>query len=72
MGVSCSSPPYSKCEADGLIPICVCPDKCPRGRNPVCGTDKTTYENECELQRYACMEGIPIKVAKTGICGESL
>ena len=67
--VNCSSPPYSSCQANGLVPKCVCPDDCSNDVRPVCGTDGKTYDNECKLRRYACINGFPIRVKEQGRCG---
>ncbi|XP_037364112.1 serine protease inhibitor Kazal-type 1 [Talpa occidentalis] len=41
---------------------------CPRIYNPVCGTDGTTYSNECMLCRENEKRQIPVLIQKSGPC----
>ncbi|XP_076133453.1 agrin [Alosa pseudoharengus] len=47
---------------------CVCPTECVDTQQPVCGSDGTTYENECELNVRACTEQLDLKVVAQGEC----
>uniref|UniRef100_A0A8C3QRP7 Kazal-like domain-containing protein n=1 Tax=Cyanoderma ruficeps TaxID=181631 RepID=A0A8C3QRP7_9PASS len=52
----------------------VCPrvpgGPCPPVVAPVCGSDHSTYSNECELDRAQCNQQRRIKVVSKGPCGE--
>ncbi|KAL3859748.1 hypothetical protein ACJMK2_009946 [Sinanodonta woodiana] len=45
-----------------------CPMMCPMNYNPVCGTDRNTYSNNCELRLAACTRRMRIDVLKQGPC----
>ena len=49
--------------------ICQCREKCFEDKDPVCGSDRKTYENECELKRASCNRQITLTVEKRGPCG---
>lgn len=50
---------------------CVCRKRaCPRVVAPVCGSDASTYSNECELQRAQCSQQRRIRLLSRGPCGE--
>uniref|UniRef100_A0AAY5EY32 Agrin n=1 Tax=Electrophorus electricus TaxID=8005 RepID=A0AAY5EY32_ELEEL len=53
---------------DGQTGRCVCPTECVGARQPVCGSDGTTYENECELNVRACTKQLDLHVAAQGEC----
>ncbi|XP_033113619.1 agrin-like [Anneissia japonica] len=54
---------------DGISAKCVCPQECDMSDyNIVCGSDGVTYMNECELNRYGCMQRKHIMVARQGVC----
>ncbi|XP_037397457.1 agrin isoform X6 [Pygocentrus nattereri] len=47
---------------------CVCPTECVGSRQPVCGSDGTTYANECELNVRACTKKLELRVVARGDC----
>ncbi|XP_053339274.1 agrin [Clarias gariepinus] len=47
---------------------CVCPKECVVSKQPVCGSDGTTYMNECELHVRACTEQRDLHVVGQGEC----
>ncbi|XP_075459745.1 agrin isoform X4 [Ascaphus truei] len=61
------------CEKNGADPsqaTCVCKKTtCPSVVAPVCGSDYSTYSNECELERAQCNQQRRIKVISKGPCG---
>uniref|UniRef100_A0A4W5QM83 Agrin n=1 Tax=Hucho hucho TaxID=62062 RepID=A0A4W5QM83_9TELE len=65
----------SVCERDAADPSkaeCVCKKMvCPSVVAPVCGSDSSTYSNECELEKAQCNTQRRIKVLRKGPCGES-
>ena len=60
---------YGYCDDTGM---CHCP-KCDAsaGTQQVCGSDGVTYENECQLQKFACTEKKMIHKKSEGACPES-
>ncbi|KAF4521050.1 hypothetical protein B566_EDAN008122 [Ephemera danica] len=46
-GASCHTDPGGEAR-------CRCPEGCPEGGTPVCGTDGSSYINECVLRMTAC------------------
>nr|XP_024219435.1 agrin-like isoform X3 [Halyomorpha halys] len=64
---------YAVCQIDsGGEANCVCPSNCSEETNSeeVCGSDRKTYSNECELKQVSCRNKIPIRVSKRGHCDE--
>ncbi|XP_068096834.1 agrin isoform X5 [Hyperolius riggenbachi] len=61
------------CEKSSTDPsqaTCVCKKAaCPSVVAPVCGSDYSTYSNECELERAQCNQQRRIKVISKGPCG---
>uniref|UniRef100_A0A8D0CD03 Agrin n=1 Tax=Scleropages formosus TaxID=113540 RepID=A0A8D0CD03_SCLFO len=50
--------------------MCVCKKTtCPSVVAPVCGSDSSTYSNECELEKAQCSLQRRIKVVRKGPCG---
>jgi len=62
------------CERDQADPAkaeCVCKRvDCPSLVAPVCGSDSSTYSNECELEKAQCNTQRRIKVLRKGPCCE--
>ncbi|XP_043919018.1 agrin isoform X3 [Protopterus annectens] len=61
------------CEKDSSNPtkgVCVCKKStCSSVVAPVCGSDYSTYGNECELEKAQCVQQRRIKVISKGSCG---
>ncbi|KAG9332758.1 hypothetical protein JZ751_014857 [Albula glossodonta] len=53
---------------DGQTGRCVCPTECVDSHQPVCGSDGTTYSNECELNVRACTQQQDLRVVAQGEC----
>lgn len=52
---------------------CVCKKSaCPAVVAPVCGSDASTYSNECELQRAQCRLQRRIRLLRRGPCGKGM
>uniref|UniRef100_A0AAX7V8W2 Agrin n=1 Tax=Astatotilapia calliptera TaxID=8154 RepID=A0AAX7V8W2_ASTCA len=47
---------------------CVCPSECVKSHQPVCGSDGTTYNSECELHVRACKQQMDLRVVGQGEC----
>lgn len=73
----CPSTPAEPCRncsfgaiCDGQTGRCVCPTECVQSHQPVCGSDGSTYGNECELHVRACTQQQDLRVAAQGECSE--
>lgn len=65
-GAVCERSPTDPSQAS-----CVCKKTaCPVVVAPVCGSDYSTYSNECELEKAQCNQQRRIKVISKGPCGE--
>ena len=51
---------------------CVCTMECVDSHQPVCGSDGTTYNSECELHVRACMEQMDLRVVSQGECSKCI
>lgn len=49
---------------------CVCASECVESHQPVCGSDGTTYNSECELHVRACKEQMDLRVVSQGECSK--
>ncbi|MBN3322022.1 AGRIN protein, partial [Atractosteus spatula] len=61
------------CERDPADPSkgeCVCKKTCPPVVAPVCGSDSSTYSNECELEKAQCATQRRLKVVRKGSCAK--
>ncbi|EDO40386.1 predicted protein, partial [Nematostella vectensis] len=54
-----------------MKPKCICPSEseCPLTVDTVCGTDKSSYLNECVMKARACRKEKSVTVAHRGFCG---
>ncbi|XP_077007748.1 agrin [Tamandua tetradactyla] len=68
-GMLCGFGAVCELRADGRA-SCVCKKSaCPSLVAPVCGSDASTYSNECELQRAQCSQQRRIRLLSRGPCG---
>ncbi|XP_063001126.1 agrin [Elgaria multicarinata webbii] len=64
-GAVCERSPTDSSQA-----LCVCKkNACPSVVAPVCGSDYSTYSNECELEKAQCNQQRRIKAISKGACG---
>ncbi|KAM7099387.1 agrin isoform 1-T1 [Molossus nigricans] len=70
-GMLCGFGAVCEPSAEGLGQAsCVCRKRaCPSVVAPVCGSDASTYSNECELQRAQCSQQRRIRLLFRGPCG---
>ncbi|KAM8862490.1 agrin isoform 9-T9 [Spinachia spinachia] len=47
---------------------CVCASECVESHQPVCGSDGSTYDSECELHVRACKQQMDLRVVGQGEC----
>ncbi|KAI1278101.1 Agrin [Halotydeus destructor] len=58
----------AKCQVNRHgIASCICPE-CPQVYSPVCGTDGSTYNSKCDLNRSSCQSRSKISVIHDGQC----
>uniref|UniRef100_A0A673LK35 Agrin n=1 Tax=Sinocyclocheilus rhinocerous TaxID=307959 RepID=A0A673LK35_9TELE len=69
---TCSDESCNNCSfgaiCDAQTGRCVCPKGCLETRQPVCGSDGMTYENECKLNVEACTKQLDLRVVAHGEC----
>ncbi|XP_027144522.1 agrin isoform X7 [Larimichthys crocea] len=53
---------------DSQSGLCVCASECVESHQPVCGSDGTTYNSECELHVRACIQQMDLRVVNQGEC----
>ncbi|KAG8184137.1 hypothetical protein JTE90_008916 [Oedothorax gibbosus] len=51
---------------------CICAFDCPDSYEPVCGSDGTTYKNDCEMRRGSCRKSINLATVYFGECDHTL
>ncbi|XP_014672417.1 PREDICTED: follistatin-related protein 1-like [Priapulus caudatus] len=57
-----------ECDVIASHVTCVCLKFCPDHEKKVCGSNKNTYQNHCELHRDACLSGEKISIEYDGEC----
>ncbi|KAJ8395172.1 hypothetical protein AAFF_G00036280 [Aldrovandia affinis] len=60
----------AECVVKDDEPVCECPDACPLTRDPVCGTDGSTYGSRCEMRAMGCALQREIVIQHRGPCAE--
>jgi len=59
---------YATCDPESRVCVCPSVDDYEKVHDPVCGSNGFTYNNEMELQDYACHNELVLVVVKKGKC----
>lgn len=68
--VKCKDGMQCQFDTDAKKPRCLCkqPEDCTAIFNPVCGSDGTSYNNECIMKSHACLTKTNLHVIASGSC----
>ena len=63
---------YATCVDNGQgLTTCECPVSCDSlPTKEICGDDRQTYQNECEMRKTSCQQGRHITKGYDGSCGK--
>lgn len=51
---------------------CVCPQNCESTGTEICGSNRKTYRNKCEMMRDGCRNHIDLTIQHYGSCGQGI